>query len=60
MPKTEITGYGFFPVCIVKAWLSLLFLIVCWYNLFMKNHSLLLMSHHIEGYSEDHIWLVGL
>jgi uncharacterized protein len=28
MPKTEITGYGFFAVCIDKAWLSCCLFIV--------------------------------
>jgi uncharacterized protein len=29
LPKTEITGYGFFAVCIDRAWLSLLLIIIC-------------------------------
>ncbi|MGH9981051.1 MAG: VOC family protein [Nitrososphaeraceae archaeon] len=29
LPKTEITGYGFFAVCIDRAWLSLMLIIIC-------------------------------
>ena len=37
MPKTEITGYGFFAVCIDKAWLSWLFIYRCIIQLISKK-----------------------